>query len=93
MRNSFFGVLRAAPPSPPAGLVYRLRHWPEHVPASLYTAEVLRTLSVMSGHPVSRDWLLRHSSIKPNVLDALLQLLVAHGDLEVIDPSKFGAAP
>ena len=78
-------------PTPQRGLVYRLRHWPE-LPENLHTADVLRALSVMSSRPVNRQWILRHSRLKPQVLDRLLARLAESGDLEVLDTSKFRAA-
>ncbi|HUR89160.1 MAG TPA: hypothetical protein VMZ74_08740 [Ramlibacter sp.] len=94
MRISFFGVLWATPPGPATARgAYRLRHWPDDIPGSFHTADVLRALSVMSHRPVTREWLLRQSNLKPRVLDGLLDLLVARGDLEVLDTSKYPVAP
>lgn len=88
MRFSIFGSLRAPPPAVTA-LVYRLRQWPGHLPAPLYTASVLRVLSLMSTRPVSRDWIQRHSGLKAGALDQFLDLLVARGELDVVDTSAF----
>ena len=90
MRISIFGYLRAAPAANPA-LAYRLRHWPERLPPSLHTADVLRTLSVMSNRPVNREWIRRNSSLKSSELDQLLDLLALHGDVEVLDTSRYPA--
>jgi len=91
MRISIFGSLRASPAS--NSLVYRLRQWPEHLPTTLRTANVLMTLSLMSNRPVNRDWMVRHSKIKPAALDKLLDVLVTSGDVDVVDTSKFPATP
>jgi hypothetical protein len=70
------------------GLIYRLRHWPV-LPAGRTTADVLRTLSLMSNQPVNRHWLLRHSQLPARQIDQMLQWLVKEGAVEVIDPSKY----
>jgi hypothetical protein len=88
MRISIFGYLRATQPAP-VGLVYRLRQWPEHLPPTLRTANVLQALSLMSNRPVNRDWMVRHSTIKPAALDELLDILVSRGHVDVVDTSKF----
>ena len=59
MRISIFGSLRASPAA--TSLVYRLRHWPEQLPAGSHTADVLRALSGMSNRPVNREWSARTS--------------------------------
>ncbi|HTH79469.1 MAG TPA: hypothetical protein VL593_10855 [Ramlibacter sp.] len=69
-------------------LVYRLKQWPE-LPARHRTAEVYRALSLMSNRPVNRSWFLRHSRMKPKVLDGLIDRLVAQGAVEVIDVSAY----
>lgn len=71
------------------GLVYRLRQWPE-LPTAKRTADVFRTLSVMSHRPVNRHWLLAHSKLPAREVDRLLQRLVDDGAVEVIDTSKYG---
>lgn len=70
------------------GLVYRLRHWPE-LPSAARTADVLRLLSVMSHRPVNRRWMIAHSRLEVTRIDTLLQRLVARGDVEVIDVSRY----
>jgi hypothetical protein len=93
-RTTFFAELRFVPSerSPVKhegdGLIYRLRHWPE-LPAANKTADVLRTLSVMSNQPVNRHWLLGHSKLPARQLDQLLQWLVNEGAVDVIDASKY----
>jgi hypothetical protein len=93
-RTTFFAELRFVPPAHGPvkhegdGLIYRLRHWPE-LPAANKTADVLRTLSVMSNHPVNRHWLLAHSKLSARQLDQLLQWLVKKGAVDVIDTSEF----
>jgi hypothetical protein len=77
-------------PSPQPGLVYRLRQWPD-LPERMRTADVLRALSVMSNRPVNREWLLRRVKLKARAVDELLAMLVTHGDVEVVDTSKFRA--
>ena len=71
-----------------ADLIFRLKAWPQ-LPESGRTAEIYRMLSVMSSQPVTRQWLLARCSMAPRQLDALLELLVADGALEVIDPAVF----
>jgi hypothetical protein len=70
-------------------LIYRLRQWP-NLATRHRTADVLRTLSVMSSQPVNRRWILSTSGLKPRELDRLLQRLEAEGVLEIIDPARFG---
>jgi hypothetical protein len=92
--TTFLAELRFVPPERGPvkhegdGLIYRLRRWPE-LPAAGKTADVLRTLSVMSNHPVSRQWLLGHSELPARQLDQLLQWLVNQGAVEVIDTCKY----
>lgn len=69
-------------------LVYRLKHWPQ-LPPRHRTAEVYRALSLMSNRPVNRGWFLRHSRMKPKLLDGLIDGLVAQGAVEIIDVSAF----
>jgi hypothetical protein len=93
-RTAFFAELRfLAPERGPVkqegdGLIYRLRHWPE-LPAAGTTADVLRTLSLMSNQPVTRHWLLGHSRLPARQLDQLLQWLANQGAVEVIDTSGY----
>lgn len=74
------------------GLIYKLKRWP-HLPDFMRTADVLRTLSVMSSRPVNRNWILMQSQLKAEQVDTLLQRLVDQGAVEVIDGSRFEAAP
>ncbi|HEY8048407.1 MAG TPA: hypothetical protein VIE63_04485 [Ramlibacter sp.] len=78
-----------ASPRVPVVLAYRLRRWPERLPDALRTAGVLRALSVMSSRPVSREWIDRHANLRTAAVDELLELLVARGELDVVDTSKF----
>lgn len=78
----------AGQPTPGADLIFRLRAWPR-LPENGRTAEVYRMLSVMSSHPVNRQWLLGRFELGPRQLDALLHQLVAQGSVEVIDPARF----
>ena len=73
------------------GLVYRLRKWPE-LPASHRTADVFRTLSVMSSRPVNRHWMLRNSRLRARQVDALLRGLLAQGAVEALDVSGYPPA-
>jgi len=73
------------------GLVYRLRHWPA-LPTAQRTADVLRLLSLMSNRPVNRHWMLGHTKLSPDDVDALLRRLVDEDAVEVIDTNRFGAA-
>lgn len=66
------------------GLIYRLKHWPS-LPSAIRTAEVLRLLSVMSHRAVNRRWILAHSNLDAQQVEALLRRLVRKGDVEVID--------
>lgn len=89
-----FGELRFRSSQPPdslppgEALVYRLKHWPE-LPVRHRTANVYRALSLMSNRPVNRGWFLRHSRMKANELDGLLDRLVTQGAVEVIDVSSY----
>lgn len=71
-------------------LVYRLKRWPD-LPSPARTADVLRLLSVMSHQPVNRRWMLSHSRLDAEHIDALLRRLVTRDDVEVIDASGFAA--
>ncbi len=71
-------------------LVYRLKRWPE-LPSAARTADVLRLLSVMSHRPVNRRWMLAHSRLEAQHVDALLRRLVERGEVDVIDASAFPA--
>jgi hypothetical protein len=70
------------------GLIYRLKHWPE-LPCASRTADVLRTLSVMSHRPVNRHWILSNSKLRAQDVDRLLERLVAQDAVDVVDGSKF----
>lgn len=76
--------------SPEDGLVYRLKRWPD-LPSAARTADVLRLLSVMSHRPVNRRWMLSHSRLDAEHVDALLRRLVDRGEVELIDSSAFPA--
>ena len=85
---SFLSSLHENPEEGGDVLVYRLKHWPE-LPARHRTADVYRALSLMSNRPVNRGWFLRHSRMKPKVLDGLIDGLVAQGAVEIIDVSAY----
>jgi hypothetical protein len=76
----------------PAGPVYRLKHWPD-LPCHHRTADVFRTLSVMSSRPVNRHWILAHSRMRKDQLDSLLHRLIREGAVEAIDTANFQEAP
>ncbi len=67
-------------------LIYRLTHWPD-LPCVSRTADVLRTLSVMSTRPVNRRWILSTTKLRPQDVERLLQRLVEQDAVQVIDPS------
>jgi hypothetical protein len=75
-------------PPQPGELIYRLKHWPD-LPERLKTADVLRTLSVMSNRPVNRRWILAHSRLKGEQVDDLLQRLTNEDAVSVIDTTGF----
>ncbi len=72
----------------PGEQIYRLKHWPSLKPAQK-TADVYRTLSVMSHRRVNRRWILTSSRLRPEQVDSLLEALVAQDAVEVIDCSQF----
>lgn len=73
------------------GLIYRLKYWPE-LPAASKTANIFRTLSVMSHRPVNRAWILATSKLRASQVDRLLKSLIDKGAIEVIDSSKYPVA-
>jgi hypothetical protein len=77
-------------PPPPAAdqLIYRLRHWPR-IPSTWKTADILRTLSVMSSRPVNRRWIAGHSRLDPRGVDLFVQMLVDQGAVDIVDPTQF----
>ena len=75
-------------PPQPGELIYRLKHWPA-LPDRLKTADVLRTLSVMSNRPVNRRWILSHSRLKAEQVDDLLRRLEDENAVSIIDTSNF----
>ena len=72
------------------GLIYRLKSWPD-LPADNKTADVYRTLSVMSHRPVNRHWILANSKLRAGQVDRLLQRLIDEDAVEVVDSSGFPA--
>jgi hypothetical protein len=72
----------------PGEHIYKLKQWPV-LSRSQQTADVYRTLSVMSHRPVNRRWILASSRLKPQQVDRLLQRLIEQDAVEVIDASKF----
>lgn len=85
-----FGAERTVDSQPPqpGDLIYRLKHWPA-LPDRLKTADVLRTLSVMSHRPVNRRWILAHSRLKGEQVDDLLQRLADEDAISIIDTANF----
>ncbi len=69
-------------------LIYRLRQWPD-LPSALRTADVYRTLSVMSSRPVNRRWFVASSGLTLAEADALIQRMVDDEAVEVIVASIF----
>lgn len=69
-------------------LIYRLRQWPA-LPSEFRTADVYRTLSVMSNRPVNRRWFVGSSGLRTGQADALMRRLVSQDAVEVIDSSGF----
>ncbi|MEP6906950.1 MAG: hypothetical protein ABI858_03060 [Pseudoxanthomonas sp.] len=79
---------KSEPEPASSGLTYMLRHWPS-LPQASMTADIYRTLSVMSHRRVNRNWILRNSRLKPRQIDRLLARLVAQNAVEVIDIAVF----
>jgi hypothetical protein len=79
-------------PDLPGDLIYRLKHWPE-LPASLRTAEVLRLVSLLSGRPLRRSWILSRTQLNEQRLDLLVRHLSAQKALDVLDPTCLPAHP
>jgi hypothetical protein len=71
-------------------LIYRLKSWPE-LPSSSKTADIYRTLSVMSNRPVNRRWILNSSGLEAREVDALLRLLVDQDAVDITDATKYPA--
>lgn len=96
--SSFFGELRHTPAERcdhdhgNDAFAYQLRHWPD-LPFTAKTADVLRTLSVMSHRPVNRRWILATSRMKDAQVDVLLERLRAQGALTVTELKHTRAAP
>ncbi len=76
-------------PSPHDYLIYQLRHWPR-IPSASKTADIYRTLSVMSQRPVNRRWILNNSSLDGRAVDHLLRRLVEQDAVHVIDARGYG---
>jgi hypothetical protein len=56
------------------------------------TANVYRSLSVMSHRPVNRAWLLAHAGLQATQLDRLLRRLQNQEAVEVIDAAQYKQA-
>lgn len=78
----------AEPEPAPGGVTYLLRQWPM-LPQASKTADIFRTLSVMSHRRVSRNWILRSSRLTPRQVDGLLASLVAQDAVEIVDIAQF----
>ncbi len=91
--TSYFCALfrrsESAPAPPQDHLIYRLRHWPL-IPSASKTADIYRTLSVMSQRPVNRRWILNNSSLDGRAVDRLLRRLVEQDAVHVVDARGFG---
>lgn len=83
------GRIESAPAPPRDHLIYRLRHWPR-IPSASKTADIYRTLSVMSQRPVNRRWILNNSSLDGRAVDRLLRRLVEQDAVHVIDARGYG---
>ena len=79
--------LSALPAACPA-VAYRLLAWPE-LPEHARKVNVYRALSRMSLGPVSLEWFVAHSGLRVPQADALLNDMVGHGQLEIIDLKRF----
>jgi hypothetical protein len=83
---------RLAPMAPVDGdnetLIYRLRYWPQ-IPSASKTADIYRTLSVMSNRPVNRRWILNNSSLDARAVDHFLRRLIEQDAVEVIDARRY----
>jgi hypothetical protein len=91
----FLGLVPEGPDSKlpePGDLIYQLKEWPR-LPHRHKTADVLRTLSVMSHRPVNRKWILATSKLTAKQVDTLLERLVQQGVVEVTDTARFANAP
>ena len=73
-------------------LIYRLRHWPQ-IPSASKTADIYRTLSVMSNRPVNRRWILNNSSLNARAVDHFLRRLIEQDAVEVIDARRYRPDP
>ena len=69
-------------------MIYRLRYWPQ-IPSGSKTADIYRTLSVMSNRPVNRRWILNNSSLSGSAVDTLLRRLIEQNAVEVIDARQY----
>jgi len=76
------------PHVPATGNIYRLRHWPS-LPSAWRTAKTYRALSVMSHRPVNRHWLVTHSGLQADQVDALIAFLLEKLSVDVIDAAAF----
>lgn len=74
------------------GLIYRLREWPAVLPEAWHTAPVFRALSVMSQRPVNRHWLVARQGMAPALADALIDYLIAHHAVDIVDATAFEPA-
>lgn len=86
------GPALPAAPHPSDHLIYRLKHWPR-IPSASRTAEILRTLSVMSHRPVNRRWLMNHSGLAAREVDMLLRRLVEQGAVQITDAGEYPSDP
>lgn len=66
---------KADPPGEHEGTRYRLRSWPDELPASMRTLAVFRVLSAMSVRPVSRQWVQRASGLNGRQVESLFECL------------------
>jgi hypothetical protein len=79
-------------PHPSEHLIYRLKHWPR-IPSASRTAEILRTLSVMSHRPVNRRWILNSSGLDAREVDMLLRRLIEQDAVQITDAGPYPSDP
>jgi hypothetical protein len=84
---------RLFPTSETAGpaTAFRLLAWPD-LPQPARTAAVYQALSRMSQGPVTLQWFVDHSRLRPREADQLFGSMIRNGQLKMIDLAKFQEA-